>query len=1064
MKKYLEAPARAFASRALYRDVGQSWAGGVYLYLFGLLAFVWLLLSLRLLAGGLALRSDPAVLALVDQIPPITIENGVVSSPVSQPYRLHLPEEEETVWILDTTGATTGVDGDSGFLLTRDRLIIQRNRFEVREWDLSQVESFDFDGERLRGWIGPLTATLALATLVAMPLASFLYRMLVSLILAGFGAIVSKLAKIPLESGALERIAVMAMTPAIVLDTLLVLFAPSRLMNCSWWLVCGLISLAYTAFGVLANRRAAVPQSAAASPALGGFAMAARDSRAHLVVMVAAGALLALGLGSVATAWLAGAGPATVAPREAEVVPAATPAAVAVAPEEGFEIAAPEPAPSRDTPAKPRQRDYLAEVEAKLKHSMEARPLERDELERIRGATVLVRAGDSSGSGFVFQPADRLPLIATNHHVVHGRGDRLAGTIEVILGSGTATPRRIAATLLAASKPGDLAILEPASLPSSTPHLPLSPSDQVFETQPIVIAGFPFGEQLDWEEGTPSVTISTGTVSSLRYSKEGILERIQLDADLNPGNSGGPILDYAGQVVGVAVETIATTNISFVIPASRLRMLLDGFVSKTTVYPSEWRRTGKIRVVLTTQDPLGRITEVGFNALPPGAEPTAEQLQRGHGQLIGRRVAARPAAATTEVEARIAGREGDLVWIQAWYENREGAHGLMPLPLTLGSSALPGMGQRRAGRGDGSGRQPGRGSPSPPPPTGPKWAESPPVPDWTPPRLQNELQLGAELVEAGRIPLQAVISDLEVAADGDHLFVLVQSDSEVLKVDLRSFQAVGRATIEDGAVAMALTPDGRRLFVASQAGTGGRITELGPDLGKRGSFLIGALPVEIAATDSGLVLVSRKAQWDGVVVVKADEKHVGGEPQGPVGRPVPGQRRPEAGGGRRHVDLRQRGAGAPSRSAARLRREPRPVAGGLPSGGPDELQGRRRVRLAVLEPRQPLPRRLPPGRRPGAVARRPVPVRRPRGGAAPRAVEGRRPALRPALSPVELDRVLGGLRDLLRRPDVGYRLRLLGQRHDRPGQDLPGGQAPLRSGPRRRGEAADRRRFRGTVG
>ncbi len=68
--------------------------------------------------------------------------------------------------------------------------------------------------------------------------------------------------------------------------------------------------------------------------------------------------------------------------------------------------------------------------------------------------------------------------------------------------------------------------------------------------------GFPFGKALSTTKGNPAVTVGKASVSSLRTGPDGGLAYVQIDGNLNPGNSGGPVVDAKGRLVGVAVATI----------------------------------------------------------------------------------------------------------------------------------------------------------------------------------------------------------------------------------------------------------------------------------------------------------------------------------------------------------------------------------------------------------------------------------------------------------------------------------------------------------------------------
>jgi hypothetical protein len=70
------------------------------------------------------------------------------------------------------------------------------------------------------------------------------------------------------------------------------------------------------------------------------------------------------------------------------------------------------------------------------------------------------------------------------------------------------------------------------------------------------------------------ISVNTGAVTALQ-KKEGKLEEIQLDASLNPGNSGGPVLDADGRVIGIVYAKIRGTAVNFAVPVSRLQEFLS---------------------------------------------------------------------------------------------------------------------------------------------------------------------------------------------------------------------------------------------------------------------------------------------------------------------------------------------------------------------------------------------------------------------------------------------------------------------------------------------------------
>ncbi len=173
--------------------------------------------------------------------------------------------------------------------------------------------------------------------------------------------------------------------------------------------------------------------------------------------------------------------------------------------------------------------------------------------------------GTATGSGFVL---DTDGDILTNNHVVSG-----AQSIHVKLG-GTDTTYN--AKVVGRDPATDLALLK-IDAPSSDLHpLPLGNSSSVQVGDPVVAIGNPFG--LDQ-------TATTGIVSALQRQIQApngfaISNVIQTDASINPGNSGGPLLNSAGQVIGITsqIETgggSGSVGIGFAIPSNTARQVVS---------------------------------------------------------------------------------------------------------------------------------------------------------------------------------------------------------------------------------------------------------------------------------------------------------------------------------------------------------------------------------------------------------------------------------------------------------------------------------------------------------
>lgn len=195
-----------------------------------------------------------------------------------------------------------------------------------------------------------------------------------------------------------------------------------------------------------------------------------------------------------------------------------------------------------------------------------------------------------TGSGLVVSP---FGYVITNHHVVAGgeltvttgTGRRMQVTvdvrrIEVIFPAPTSgtEPRRLTASVTATDPGLDLAVLYVGG--TDLPYAALGDSDAVRREEPVTAIGYPLGRLVELgkasrEDLTPGVTVSSGTVSALRTSDRGDLRYIQTDAAVNPGNSGGPLVDREGYVQGIIQARLnGANNIGFAVPVNLVKNFL----------------------------------------------------------------------------------------------------------------------------------------------------------------------------------------------------------------------------------------------------------------------------------------------------------------------------------------------------------------------------------------------------------------------------------------------------------------------------------------------------------
>jgi S1-C subfamily serine protease len=200
---------------------------------------------------------------------------------------------------------------------------------------------------------------------------------------------------------------------------------------------------------------------------------------------------------------------------------------------------------------------------------------------KVKKATILVRVlfkdgKGAEGSGFVEKNSG---LIVTNAHVVgllkvkdspwkiinlvvySGQGDReftLAGIVE----DGDFDSEN------------DLALIHPKIIEIGERHalpegLAVARNPPLAELQNLFVFGFPLGTSIGAE-----ISVRPTKITSLRQDKNGKLKAIQVEGGMTHGNSGGPVVDVKGSVVGVAVSGIKDAAINFAVPSEKVVELL----------------------------------------------------------------------------------------------------------------------------------------------------------------------------------------------------------------------------------------------------------------------------------------------------------------------------------------------------------------------------------------------------------------------------------------------------------------------------------------------------------
>lgn len=298
---------------------------------------------------------------------------------------------------------------------------------------------------------------------------------------------------------------------------------------------------------------------------------------------------------------------------------------------------------------------------------------------RGQGASPRGRWGgqyESSGSGFVFAEGG---YILTNEHVVRGVSE-----IHVVLSDG----RELPAELKGSDSRTDLAVIK---VSADLPALPLCELEQIAQGDLVAAVGNPFG--LANRDGQPA--FSAGEVSKLGVTLSGLgaeddrhySNMVQTSAPIHPGSSGGPLLNLAGQVIGVntavqrslrrgAAEALSVEPVGFAIPFTERTRSIIARISQGEEIRYGWLGVtlgdrlpdggGRREVYVTRVHPGGPADKAGVKERDVVTHFGGREITDVD-QLI-REIGGYPVGEQAEIRVR---RDGGALSLQAMMSDRE---------------------------------------------------------------------------------------------------------------------------------------------------------------------------------------------------------------------------------------------------------------------------------------------------------------------------------------------------------------------------------------------------------
>jgi hypothetical protein len=270
MKQYAgwQAPFYSFWSKSFYVDVAKNWTGLAYAYLFVLLCFTWLFMSAKI-AMDIAYNADRVVKPIIEQLPVMTINKGILSIDHPSPYTVKGTSGEPII-IFDTRDKPLKSSEASCLFLVEkntvifkpsqaDKLLPERSKdsaaYEQQRNPDQNLDAFStvdravIDQNAVIQGISTFKKIFAVFIFLIGIFVGFIFCALQSLIYGALAMAIANANKINLSYGSCVRLSVVAMTPVLLLDSLLKLRNAGSIL---WGPIALVITIGYIIFAVRA--------------------------------------------------------------------------------------------------------------------------------------------------------------------------------------------------------------------------------------------------------------------------------------------------------------------------------------------------------------------------------------------------------------------------------------------------------------------------------------------------------------------------------------------------------------------------------------------------------------------------------------------------------------------------------------------------------------------------------------------------------------------------------------------------------------------------------------------
>lgn len=248
---FAQAPYLAFFSKDFYRYISNEKNGTGFGYLFVLLAILVIPAVFKASIEFSAFIDNEAP-KIITQVPEVTIANGEASIEERQPYVITHPENNEALVVIDTTGVVTSLDQtEARMLVTKSYIIYEKNAYETRTYDLSDIENFVLNQSLINEWAGIAQDYFIIVAYPFLLLGLFVVQIIKMLIYAVIGIIFAKILKSSNGYSSLLRLSVISITPILLIEATFETIGVAVPFS---GIIFFLITMAYLFFGVHSSR------------------------------------------------------------------------------------------------------------------------------------------------------------------------------------------------------------------------------------------------------------------------------------------------------------------------------------------------------------------------------------------------------------------------------------------------------------------------------------------------------------------------------------------------------------------------------------------------------------------------------------------------------------------------------------------------------------------------------------------------------------------------------------------------------------------------------------------